>query len=142
MRKTLILLGFIIACCSSSHEKKESETPLPDTPLINNSWKLVSPEPKKGCELKLSFTNDNKMEMRYRGKEYEGFYEIDSVLANYITINIFNKLGWDESCRVNPEYLSLYDEDTQFSYEIVNDYLYFRKNEKVIIFKREEAFDD
>lgn len=122
-----------------STPKKEPEAELIHAPLISNSWKLISPKTKENCSLTLSFSDMNKMEMNYLGSSYEGFYEIDSVLTNYITINIFKKLGWDESCHINPEYLSLYEEDTQFSYEIVYDYLYFRKNEKVIIFQQDST---
>jgi hypothetical protein len=72
MKKTLILFGFIIVGCSSPHDTKESETGLIHATLINNQWKLISPEPKKDCDLKLFFANNNEMQMSYRGKEYEG----------------------------------------------------------------------
>lgn len=73
--------------------------------------------------------------MGFREQRYEGYFEVDSLLNNYIRINIFNKQGWDEACDVNPEYLTLYDADTEFSYEVLEDRLYLKKNEKVIVFE-------
>lgn len=135
----VLIMAGIMACSSSEKGKHEAE--IIDTILVNRQyqWKLSSPQPKAECDLRLSFASDNKMIMRYRGTAYEGYYKIDSTLHHYITINIFNKLGWDEACDVNPEYLSLYDNDTQFSYWILDDELFFQKNEKVIAFQRVSA---
>lgn len=132
------ILIFAIEACSISSQNKEDIASLIDTALVNThyEWQLFSPQPKAVCDLRLSFAEDNRMTMQYRGTAYEGYYEIDSTLSNYIIINIFSKFGWDHSCEVNPAYLSLYDDDTQFSYKILKDRLYFEKNEKVIVFQR------
>lgn len=108
-----------------------------DSALVNPGvkWILRSPAPNRGCEFWLSFAKDSKMILGYKGFEFEGYYEIDSTQTHYITINMFNKLGWDNQCLVNAQYLSLYDDDTEFFYQILDNRLYFEKNEKVIIFE-------
>ena len=130
-----------VACLPS--EKKQMTFIVQDALLssVQYKWKLDNPKPKVGCELSLLFSDNNKMLMNYRGNSFEGYYEIDSTLTNYITINIFNKLGWDEACDVNPEYLTLYDTDTQFSYTILNDKLYLQRAEKSIVFVRSKSKD-
>ena len=76
------------------------------------------------------------MNLNYKGVTLEGVYEIDTVLSNYIRINIFEKQGWDNDCAVNPQYLSLYDNNTEFSWSRIEDHLYFQKMGKVIKFKK------
>lgn len=72
----------------------------------------------------------------YKGTEHEGHYQIDSTLNNYIRINIQDKLGWDNECSINPEYLTLYDENVEFSYTLTDEFLFFEKADKVIKFKK------
>ncbi len=135
-----IIILFGIMSCSTTDQTKERQTRLINTALTDGNylWALYSPQPGTDCDLQLSFAQNNKILMRYRDVVREGYYEIDSVLTNYITINIFNKTGWDNACDINPQYLSLYDHDTQFSYQILDDRLYFQKNEKVIVFQQIE----
>lgn len=135
------LMASTILVSGCSRQSDPGITTAIDRVLTNSGmeWTLQSPKPTQGCAISLLFTGNSKVILGYKGKEYEGYYEIDSVLTNYITINVFNKPGWDESCPVNPAYLSLYDDDTQFSYRVIDDRLYFEKNEKVIIFQRQNS---
>lgn len=127
---------FMIVLISSCSPTKKEEPIISKSKLVDSEWRLLTPQTTKTCELLLSFHGNHKMLMKYRGESFEGYYEVDSVLTNYITINVFNKQGWDDECDVNPDYLSLYDENTQFSYGILEDRLYFQKNEKSVVFQR------
>lgn len=134
----LVVFSVLIACASNVPTENTNEKNTVTPALINTRdvWRLNSPSTGSACEIFLSFSDNNKMQMIFQGESFEGYYEIDSVLTNYISLNIFNKKGWDDECPVNPEYLTLYDEDTQFSYTLIDSMLYFQKAEKSIVFKR------
>ena len=130
-------LALLVFSCSRNRENAE-ETILisPFQKNINSRWKLVSPDPGTSCELWLSFLENGNINLSYKGVILEGAYEIDSVLNNYIRINIFEKQGLDSMCAVNPQYLSLYDNNTEFSWSRIDDHLYFQKSEKVLKFEK------
>lgn len=133
--RAIFSMYIILLACGCTANKKEA--PVSErNELLGIQWILRKPQTTDACELLLSFHEENKMVMKYRGNSYEGYYEIDSTLSNYISFNIFNKQGWDDECDVNPEYLSFYDPDTQFSYTLLDNRLYFQKREKSIVFER------
>lgn len=133
----IVVLAVLMACTLKPSPDITDETQAVPT-LLNagDAWKLKSPQTGSTCEIFLTFSNNNKTHMIFRGEPFEGYYEFDSVLTHYITLNVFNKKGWVDECPVNPEYLTLYDGDTQFSYTILANKMYFQRAEKVIVFER------
>lgn len=105
--------------------------------VINYRWVLVSPMDKNLCTLSFIFQENGNLKFYYRGFEFNGTYDIDRELTHYLYINIPTRLNWNDDCKITPDYLSLYNDDTDFAWTVVGDFLYFQKMDKVLKFRKE-----
>lgn len=131
----LVLLGTI--SCSDKQQKKIAEQHPGFQPNPNWLWVLTTPENTEPCELWLSFEDNGKLRFSYRGFIVDGTYRFDTDLPQYLYINIPTQFNWNEDCKITPDYLSLYNNDTDFAWTMSEDFLYFRKLDKVLKFRKE-----
>lgn len=132
----VLLLSVMCACSSNRRDEVvEEKSDFPVNP--DWRWVLTVPENTEPCELWLSFQEGGKLKFGYRGFLFGGTYRFDAALPNYLYINIPDRLNWNDDCQITPEYLTLYNDDTDFSWTVIGDFMYFQKMEKVLTFKKE-----
>jgi hypothetical protein len=142
--KKLFLLALLISSlfpsCTKQVQQPEAEI-TKTTPLFeaNEAWRwvLVLPENTEACELWLTFLKNGSLVFGYNQNSFPGDYRFDDVLNNYVYINIPDRPSWNNGCTITPQYLSLYDDSTDFAFTMTDDFLYLQKNEKVLKFKKE-----
>jgi hypothetical protein len=132
---TLALTGLI--SCSTPPQEKIVEQQTDFQPNPNWLWVLTVPDNTEPCELWLSFEGNGKLKFSYRGFMVDGTYRFDTELPQYLYINIPTRFNWNDDCKVTPDYLSLYNDDTDFAWTMVGDFLYFQKMDKVLKFRKE-----
>lgn len=133
----LILLLCVMCACSSNRREEvaEEKSDFPQNP--DWRWVLTVPKNTESCELWFSFQHDGKLKFSYRGFLFDGSYHFDAELPNYLYINIPDRFNWNDDCIITPDYLTLYNDNTDFSWTVIGDFMYFQKMEKVLTFKKE-----
>lgn len=143
MKKFVILLMLIpslLTSCTTRITQPEAAVATVTPAFEANEhwrWVLVLPENTEACELWLTFLENGSLVLGYKQNSFPGEYTFDEVLANYLYINIPDRPSWNNDCTITPQYLSLYDDSTDFAYTMTDEFLYLQKNEKVLKFKKE-----
>lgn len=131
----LVFMG-TTSCSDTQQEKIVAQKPVFQA-NPNWLWVLTVPENTEACELWFSFEDHGKLKFSYRGFIVDGTYRFDTELPQYLYITIPARPSWNDDCKITPDYLSLYTDDTDFAWTIAGDFLYFQKMDKVLKFKKE-----
>jgi hypothetical protein len=139
-RLSWLFLMFVLLeslSCSNTQQNKiiEQQSGFQSNP--DWLWVLTVPENTEPCQLWLSFADNGELKFSYRGFIVDGTYQFDPELPQYLYINIPTRFDWNDDCKITPDYLSLYNDNTDFAWTMTGDFLYFRKMDKVLKFKKE-----
>lgn len=133
----LVFVSIISISCSNTQQNKIAEQQPCFQPNPDWLWVLTVPENTEPCQLWLSFADNGRLTFSYRGFIVDGTYRFDPELPQYLYITIPTRFDWNDDCKVTPDYLSLYNDNTDFAWTMTEDFLYFRKMDKVLKFKKE-----
>lgn len=142
MKKQIILYFITLAIvttfsCSTPKQEKIIEQ---KSSFQSNStwlWILTNPENTEACQLWLSFADNGTLKFGYRGFITDGTYRFDTELPQYMYIHIPERPNWNDDCVITPWYLSLYNDNSDFEFTQTEDFLYLRKMDKVLKFRKE-----